>query len=653
MVAFRYGGKEGAKVRLEVDDSLVVVRTARATPLARFTPLTPGAQEAVLGLDSVVAFPFAGVEVLRSRQADAADVRVLLKSEDEVRFAGRCLADPVSGAPVVYSENLFVKFHDAVDDTAARQTLARHGVNLKRALGYAPNSYFAGAPEGTGQAVFDIAAALLAEDAVELCHPELIREAALRGAFPQQWHLHETEVKGRRIDAHASVVAAWALSHGEGTVIAVIDDGVDVAHEEFASGGKVVAPRDVTRKVNAATPGPHGHHGTACAGVACADGLFGASGVAPKARLMPIRLASGLGSQAEADAFVWAAEHGADVISCSWGPPDGIWFRPDDPLHNTVVPLPDSTRLAIDFATNRGRGGKGCVIAWAAGNGNESVDNDGYASYARVIAVAACNDQSRRSAYSDWGNAVWCAFPSSHGAPSLTPGIWTTDRTGPVGYNAGNPQLGDAAGNYTHTFGGTSSSCPGVAGAAALVLARNPDLTWQEVKEILRASADRIDEAGGAYDPRGHSRFYGYGRVNVEKAARLAVPERKRYTAVHTGIQDVEIQDLKTSTLAVQVGDEDPVKDIRVSVDIAHTFIGDLVVTLAAPAAAGIAGPAVLHDRAGGGMDDIKTTYTAQTTPALGRFIGINPKGTWTLEVTDKAAQDEGTIRSFSVLLEL
>lgn len=53
--------------------------------------------------------------------------------------------------------------------------------------------------------------------------------------------------------------------------------------------------------------------GIACAGVACADGSFGASGAAPRARLMPIRLASGLGSQAEADAFIWAAQHGADV----------------------------------------------------------------------------------------------------------------------------------------------------------------------------------------------------------------------------------------------------------------------------------------------------------------------------------------------------
>jgi len=65
---------------------------------------------------------------------------------------------------------------------------------------------------------------------------------------------------------------------------------------------------------------------------------------------MPIRLSSGLGSQAEA--FRWAADHGADVVSCSWGPADGDWFNPADPLHNSVFPLPASTRLAIDYATN-------------------------------------------------------------------------------------------------------------------------------------------------------------------------------------------------------------------------------------------------------------------------------------------------------------
>ena len=140
-----------------------------------------------------------------------------------------------------------------------------------------------------------------------------------------------------------------------------------------------------------------------------------------------------------------------------------------------------------------------------------------------MIAVAACNDSARRSAYSDMGNALWCAFPSSHGEESLTPGIWTTDRSGAEGYNPGDTTLGDEAGDYTNSFGGTSSACPGVAGVAALILARQPaSSAGSEVRDLLRASCDRIDEAGGEYDADGHSPLYGYGRVNAARAVELA-----------------------------------------------------------------------------------------------------------------------------------
>ena len=145
-------------------------------------------------------------------------------------------------------------------------------------------------------------------------------------------------------------------------------------------------------------------------------------------------MVSGLGSIDEADAFAWAADHGADVISCSWGPTDGAWWDPDDPVARAASTRSRTRRgWRSTTRSTTGRDGRGCVITWAAGNGNESVDNDGYASYERVIAVAACNDTGTRSAYSDIGEALWCAFPSSHGEPSLTPGIWTTDRSGADG----------------------------------------------------------------------------------------------------------------------------------------------------------------------------------------------------------------------------
>jgi subtilisin family serine protease len=337
--------------------------------------------------------------------------------------------------------------------------------------------------------------------------------------------LAKTKIGTVVVDQNVNIEGAWKHSKGKGVVIAVIDDGIDIDHPEFA--GRIAHPFDAT--LNNADPRPKTDdesHGTACAGVACAAGLKdGASGTAPESTLMPIRLRSGLGSMAEANAFVWAADKGADVISCSWGPTDGEWWNPSDPVHNRRTALPDSTRLAIDYAATKGRKGKGCVILFAAGNGNEDTVNDGYASYRRVIAVAACNDRGSRSVYSDYGKAVWVCFPSGdyawqpfrHPAPIST-GLRTTDRRHDAGYDPG---------DYVNSFGGTSGACPGAAGVAALILAANPKLSAAQVKNLLKTSATPIDKANGDYDAKGHSIWYGYGRVDAGKAVEGALKRKK------------------------------------------------------------------------------------------------------------------------------
>ncbi len=662
MYSFRYGGKNGKRHSLTTSNEHVVVRTNSRSALADVRPfevsaLSNKARDVLEQFELSARFREAGVEILRAKVPRGSKslrdrARSILKSEPEIEFAGRVLITQQSARPVLYTENFFVKFDSEQSATACRKILKSYKLTIKKELEYARNAYFVAAPEDTGLAIFDIAEKLLQEPSVELCHPELIRESRQRSAFPQQWHLKKATINGATVDAHASVEAAWALSEGQGATIAVIDDGVDIDHQEFQSAGKVIAPRDVTRKTNNPRPGNGDNHGTACAGVACANGTFGASGVAPKARLIPIRLASVLGSQAEADAFVWAAQNGADVISCSWGPPDGTWFDPADPVHNQMVPLPDSTRLAMDFAATQGRNGKGCIILFAAGNGNESVDNDGYASYSKVTAVAACNDKGKKSAYSDFGGAVWCAFPSNHGNPSLTPGIWTTDRSGPVGYNSGNALKGDAAGHYTNNFGGTSSACPGAAGVAALVIARNPSLRWDQVKDILKRSCDKIDTAGGNYDANGRSPFYGFGRLNAKKAVELALPTQVDPIAIRKIIQDVAIKDLTTSKLDLAVADTKPIQSVKLSVDIEHTYIGDLIVSIKPPAATGV-NAITLHNREGGALDNIKKTYDEVNAPGLVALKGKSPQGTWTLVVEDREKQDTGRIRSFTLEMKL
>jgi subtilisin family serine protease len=646
MIKVRFGGKGGSAILLVDADDYLAVR-ARGRALIDTLSLSAKAAELLRRYERVASSRRGGLSVLRAAEARGArslrdEARAVLRKEAGVRFAGRVLlAGGKAGEPVIYTENIFVKFEDDAKESACRAALRKAKLEVRRPLPFARNAFYVAGAEGIGRRIFEVADGLLDRSEVEFCHPELVREPARKAIHARQWHLKRQTIGGVAYDAHVDVEGAWGTTQGEGVTIAVIDDGVDIDHEEFRSSGKVVAPRDTGDENSDPRPGSGDDHGTACAGVACADGRFGASGVAPRARLMPIRNPGWLGSMEEAEAFAWAADHGADVISCSWGPQDGV---PGNPF----VPMADGTRLAIEHAVTQGRNGKGCVILFAAGNGDESVDRDGYASHPKVLAVAACNAKGKRSWYSDFGKAVWCAFPS--GDTSDLPGIWTTDRSGRLGYNPGGPGTteGDPAGNYTNSFSGTSSSTPGAAGVAALVLSRNPELRWDQVRDVLKRCCDRIDAAGGQYDASGRSDKYGYGRLNARKAVELALPGDTGTTLVRTTRQDRPIADLGTASLSLPVADTDRLKGLKVRVNIEHTYIGDLVVTLLPPSGAGVS-RVVLHDRAGGGRRNLKTVFDAAGVPALAAFQGKRPSGTWRLRVEDKAAADRGTLKEFTL----
>lgn len=319
MLTVYFGKKDEPGFNLELSRDMIAVRTHNRRSIRDVgsvsTPLSSELSDATL----VVSYPDFGVEVYRvptnGEVRSLSKRKTMLRASTDVQFVGSVLVDPLNQEPVLYTENIFIKF---IDDADSDTVLRNASLTVKKKVSYAANAYFVAAAENTGLKIFDIAAELLKRDDVEYCHPELIRPVARKGIFPQQWHLKKANVNGVVIDAHANVEITHDITQGEGITIAIIDDGVDVDHPEFSGTEKVITPRDVTFGTNDPRPKDSDEkHGTACAGVACGNGIHGASGVAPKARLIPIRLASSLGSQQEAEAFEWAADNGADIISCS------------------------------------------------------------------------------------------------------------------------------------------------------------------------------------------------------------------------------------------------------------------------------------------------------------------------------------------------
>ncbi len=531
--------KDDASLLMRKSKELIVVRNHKQHRLTLATEIAADAE-------LIMAIPDAQVQVFKVCTDDnlLADCKRRLLARPEVRFVGSALVDIQTEEPLVYTENIFLKFIDTLDRTECEVLIQALGLSIMEAVAYATNAYFVKQDAPIGSEVCRLTLSILQRPEVEFCYPELLRVRNNRAIHSNQWHLKKTLVTYQfMVDASANVEAAHTLSQGENVVIAVIDDGFDLDHPEFASPGKIVAPKNFDRRIATDDPRPskpHEVHGTAAAGVACADGSHGASGVAPRARLMPIKITKPLGVKAEASAFMYAADNGADIISCSWGPPEGHWADPSDPKHQRNYPMPAHTHLAIEYAATKGRNGKGCLVFFGAGNGNECVDGDGYASHPSVIAVAACNDQNRRCAYSDYGTAIWCAFPSGDqvnpdprfkpmSSQTVTRGIRTTDLSRlPHTRTATNEK--SVADFYTETFSGTSSACPGAAGVAALVLAVAPELTARAVRQILADCCDKIghpiEGERGQYDQSGHSHYYGYGRLNALKAVRLAIEQQ-------------------------------------------------------------------------------------------------------------------------------
>jgi subtilisin family serine protease len=277
--------------------------------------------------------------------------------------------------------------------------------------------------------------------------------------------------------ADIKATTAWDVTKGDsGTVIAIVDTGVDMSHDELKN--KFVSTGyDFVNGDSDATD--DNSHGTWVAGIAAAEtnNNEGIAGVAWNCKILPVKVmdADGNGYYDQMiEGIMWAVDNGAKVINISAG------GDADDP----------SLKAACKYAHD-----KNVVVVAAAGNDGTSVSYPAaYDDY--VLAVAATDYNDAWASFSNPGSQVDVAAP----------GVWIL---GPA------PQWYVGPGYLPYVFGsGTSGSSPQVAGLAALLISHKPWLTPNQVMNIIRYTADDVNKA----QYPGKDDDIGYGRINMGRA---------------------------------------------------------------------------------------------------------------------------------------
>ncbi len=476
--------------------------------------------------------------------------------------------------------------------------------------------------------------------------------------FSAQWHLKSTGQSGAG-GASAlpgedlNIGKAWRLATGTAIQIAVIDDGMDIHHEDL----RVVPGKSWDYRVNAyGDPSSStSSHGTSCAGLAAAMGNndLGVTGVAFNARVVGYNLLAATTGSYGADAVTKDLSNN-HIYTNSYGAADGTGLMyPDDAAWSE----------AIATGVTQGRAGKGAVYTWAAGNGApvDRSDYDGQANHPMVLAIGSLNNQGKKSSYSEPGsNLLVMAYGGEFCATQTTT---TTDVSGATGYNDGN-KAEDIAGapNYTRCMNGTSAATPQAAGLAALLLETNPALTWRDVRKILATTARKNDPTHPDWVTNGAgfrvNHDYGFGVIDSFAAVRAAqswtlLPAQKTVTgeaSLPTAVQIPDNSPAVTSTLSLQGSGISQLEFVELRVTSDHSNVGDLEITLISPAGTRST------------VSTVRGCVTAQQEPVtcgsglsagfrfgVARLMGEAADGTWTLSISDGKTNDTGTLSAWSI----
>jgi subtilisin family serine protease len=391
------------------------------------------------------------------------------------------------GTDIGLSDYLYVKLKSLGDYALLERQANQFDLEIVEQDEWMPLWYTLRCTETTPYTSLEVANLIFETGSFDGAQPDLLTfddiECTNDPDFGSLWGLENTT------DPNADVNAcnAWTITKGAGANVAILDQGIEPTHGDLAGN---LSPLSYDTESNSSPAQMFGDHGTHCAGTvgAIGDNNLQVVGIAPECTLFAISnsLAGSANSrQKRADGINWAVANGVDVISNSWR--SGVQYQVIDD--------------AIDDAFVNGRGGLGCVIVFAAGNGSGS-PVDYPANYTDgILAVGSITSSGVRSGFSNIGAELDVVAPGSS--------ILSTINNNTTGYKSG-----------------TSMATPHVAGLAGLIISIRPCLTYEEVNDIIEQSAYKNPSytfSPTVGRPNGDwNNEMGYGLIDADAALQLA-----------------------------------------------------------------------------------------------------------------------------------
>ncbi|GAA3377212.1 S8 family peptidase [Streptomyces racemochromogenes] len=393
---------------------------------------------------------------------------------------------------------------------------------------------------------------------------------------PPSWGLDRLDQRALPLDQSYT----YPDKAGEGVTAYIIDTGVRITHQDF--GGRASYGYDAVDNDNTAQDG-HGH-GTHVAGTVAG----GAYGVAKKAKIVGVRVLdnNGSGTTAQVVAGIdWVTRNAVKPAVANMSLGGGADSALDTAVRNSIA--------------------AGITYGVAAGNESTDASTKSPARVAEAITVGSTTNTDAKSSFSNYGSILDIFAPGS----SIT-SAWGT---------------GDTA---TNTISGTSMATPHVVGAAALYLSQNPASTPAQVRDgLVAAATPNVVTSPGTGSPN--------RLLNVGASTTPPNPGTKFENTADYAINDNATVE---SPVTVSGISGNAPAALSVSVDIKHTYIGDLKVDLVAPDGSVYN----LHNRSGGSADNIIRSYTVNASSEVAN-------GVWKLRVNDNAGADTGKIDAWAL----